>query len=277
MDVSVDPAGATATRPQATLAEAEPSPTTTAKLEVIALALSRAVRTCAARSPAPRTSSSRVPCCCSMAVRPGCCGGTRLIALPAARIMRKGPLASLIQPSGPVRRMLPAGTTSPRPSARSRPPGPPSTTVAAPAVSTTSQLSEGRPGLCQSPAGGVSKTVSLAVRSPAAAPTLNPARDTATTGKVQKSARRPPIRRRSGIVGGIERYPVCVFVAGMVWQLRRRCNQQGKRPPGTILEGDPEAGDAPPRGERPDRVAVPDLSGLPPGAPAGGEDARPRI
>ena len=189
--MSAEPAGATATRPQATLAAVEAPVTTTAKLEAMALAVSCAVRTCAARSPLPRTSSSSVPCSCSMTLRPGCCGATRLMPLPAARIMRKGPLASLIQPSAPVRSVLPGSTTSPRSGVRGRAPGSASTTLAAPAASTTSHSSAPRPAVCHAPAGGLSKTVSLAVRSPAAAPVAiptteaAPATDAASTGRLQ--------------------------------------------------------------------------------------------
>lgn len=167
--MSAEPAGATATRPQATLAVTEASLTTTAKLEAMALAVSCAVRTCAARSPLPRTSSSSVPCSCAMTLRPACSGGTRLMPLPAARIARKEPLASLIQPSAPVRSVLPGPMTSPRTSVRGRAPGSALTTLAAPAVSTTSHSSAPSPAVCQAIDGGLSNTVSLAVRSPAAA------------------------------------------------------------------------------------------------------------
>lgn len=212
--MSAAPAGAIATRPQAMFAATEASLTTTAKLEAMALAVSCAVRTCAARSPLPRTSSSSVPCSCWMTLRPGCSGGTRVMPLPAARMARKGPLASLIQPSAPVRSVLPGPITSPRAGARGRAPGSASTTLAAPAVSTTSHSSAPSPAVCHALAGGLSKTVSLAVRSPAAAPAAIPATKAAIRGTVQVSARRPPVRRRQGIVGGMERGPVCDWLPG---------------------------------------------------------------
>jgi hypothetical protein len=198
------------------LAAAEVSVTTTAKLEAIALAVSCAARTCAARSPLPRTSSSSVPCSCWMTLRPGCSGGTRLMPLPAARIARKEPLASLIQPSGPVLSVLPGPITSPRLAGLGRAPGSASTTLAAPAVSTTSHSSAPSPAVCQAAEGGLSKTVSLAVRSPAsaAAPAATPATETAIMGKLQVAVRRPPVRRRHWIFGGIERCPVRVWLPG---------------------------------------------------------------
>jgi hypothetical protein len=242
-------------------AATEASLTTTAKLEAMALAVSCAVRTCAARSPLPRTSSSSVPCSCWMTLRPGCSGGTRLMPLPAARMARKGPLASLIQPSAPVRSVLPGPITSPRAGARGRAPGSASTTLAAPAVSTTSHSSAPSPAVCQALAGGLSKTVSLAVRSPAAAPAAIPATEAAIRGAVQVSARRPPVRRRQGIVGGIERGPVCVGCRDRM--ATRTQMQSAGEARGACNQG---------KNRRPRR-----LSGLRPAAPAGGEGERRRI
>jgi len=218
------------------VAEADASPTTTEKLEARALAVSCGVRTCATLSPSPRTSSNSVPRCCSISLNPGVVDGTRVMAPPAPRIIRLGPLASLIQPSAPVRSVLPAAMTSRRPTCRGCAPISPSCATAAPAASTTSHWSARRPTARHAAAGGSSNTVSLAVRSLARA---GPASDRARAGRARATAAPPPVRRRQRFVGGIERYPVCVLLRRILLQTSRRRNQQGKPFTDTIWKGSP--------------------------------------
>ena len=95
-------------------------------------------------------------------------GGARIVPLVTKRSTVEQAVL-IARENAPVLSVLPGPITSPRLAGLGRAPGSASTTLAAPAVSTTSHSSAPSPAVCQAAEGGLSKTVSLAVRSPGVA------------------------------------------------------------------------------------------------------------